>query len=78
MVLGQAYDLFITDRKINGCTPKTLAFYNDSAGAFVRFAATTATDAAVTSVADSVTPPFFLPTICLLDSLASHFLDDQT
>jgi len=70
MVLGQAYDLFITDRKINGCTPKTLAFYNDSAGAFVRFAATTATDAAVTSVADYVTP-FFL-------SLQERNLSDTT
>ena len=77
MLLGQAYDLLFADRKINVCTPKTLAFYHDSAGAFVRFAATTATDAAVTSVADSVTP-FFLPTICLLDSLGSHFLDDLT
>ena len=56
MLLGQAYDLFIADRKINGCTPKALALYHDSAGAFVRSAATTATDAAVTSLADYVTP----------------------
>lgn len=59
MLLEQAYDLFIADRKINGCTPKTLAFYHDSAGAFLRFAAKADANAAVVSVADYVTP-FFL------------------
>ena len=49
MLLQQAYDVFIADRKINGFKPKTLAFYHDSAGAFLRFVANTDTDAAVTS-----------------------------
>ena len=38
MRLSEAYALFIADRKIGGCTPKTLMSYNDSAGSFLRFA----------------------------------------
>ena len=59
MLLQQAYDVFIADRNINGCKPKTLAFYHDSAGAFLRFVANTETDAVVTSVSAYITP-FFL------------------
>ena len=70
MLLGQAYDLFIADRKIHGCTPKTLAFYHDSVGAFLRFAAKADANAAVVSVADYVTPFFF--------SLQERNLSDTT
>ncbi len=45
MLLQQAYDVFIADRRINGCEPITLAFYHDSSGAFLRFVANTDTDA---------------------------------
>ena len=59
MLLQQAYDVFIADRRINGCKTKTLAFYHDSAGAFLRFVRNTDTDAVVTSVSAYITP-FFL------------------
>jgi hypothetical protein len=38
MCLSEAYDLFIADRRISGVSPKTLMFYNDSAGSFLQFA----------------------------------------
>ena len=38
MWLSEAYDLFIADRRISGVSPKTLMFYNDSAGSFLHFA----------------------------------------
>ena len=37
MQLQQAYDLFIADRRLSGCSPKTIDFYGDSAGSFVQF-----------------------------------------
>lgn len=37
MVLSQLLSLFLTDRKIKGCTPATLASYNGSIGPFVAF-----------------------------------------
>jgi len=55
MLLQQAYDVFIADRRINGCKTKTLAFYHDSAGAFLRFVKNTDTDAVVTSVSAYIT-----------------------
>jgi len=70
MLLQQAYDVFIADRKINGCKPKTLAFYHDSAGAFLRFTCNIDADVAVECVADYVTP-FFL-------SLQERTLSDTT
>ena len=60
MLLQQAYELFIADRKISGCTPKTLAFYHDSAGAFLRFASDSEPDLPVGGVVDFVTPFSFL------------------
>lgn len=70
MLLQQAYELFIADRKISGCTPKTLAFYHDSAGAFLRFASDSEPDLPVGGVVDFVTP-FFL-------SLQERNLSDTT
>jgi site-specific recombinase XerD len=36
MYIQQAYDLFLAEKKINGYSPKTLAFYQDSAGKLLR------------------------------------------
>ena len=70
MLLQQAYDVFIADRRINGCKPKTLAFYHDSAGAFLRFVADSDPHLPVGAVVKFV-PPFFI-------SLQERNLSDTT
>ena len=70
MLLQQAYDVFIADRRINGCKPKTLAFYHDSAGAFLRFVADSDPHLPVGTVVNFVTP-FFI-------SLQERNLSDTT
>ena len=43
-LISKGFELFLADRKMSGYTPKTLAFYNDSAGGFVRFVIDSAGD----------------------------------
>ena len=66
MQLQQAYDLFIADRKISGCSPKTIAFYNDSAGGFIRLRFGLA-GATKTSTAYPAYPIFLLASPSLLE-----------
>ena len=44
MLISKGFELFLADRKMSGYTPMTLAFYNDSAGGFVRFVIDSAGD----------------------------------
>ena len=37
MLIVNAFKIFMDEKKINGFTSKTLDFYNDSAGSFVRY-----------------------------------------
>ena len=58
MDIQQAFDLFIADRKVNEFTPKTLEFYNDSAGNLVRFVQQTENEIEVSRIAEFITPYF--------------------
>jgi hypothetical protein len=44
MLISKGFELFLADRKVSGYTPKTLAFYYDSAGGFVLFVTDSAGD----------------------------------
>jgi integrase/recombinase XerD len=58
MLIQKAYDLFLADRKISGCSPKTLYFYRDSAGKFTKYIVDNEGNIEVNRINEFITPYF--------------------
>jgi site-specific recombinase XerD len=59
MDIGRCYELFLTDRKISGCSESTIRFYEYVVGKFLRFIEENNLDSSVESTHQHIRP-FFL------------------
>ena len=58
MDIGRCYELFLTDRKISGCSEATIRFYEYVVGKFLRFIEENNLDSSVESIHQHILPFF--------------------